>query len=85
MAHPDPYERTGMYNGKDNGSIAYYNWFAFEFWRFVFAQQQIARAAQTVIDYPQMQRGASFNLDAVKAEMTKRMAEAEAASKGTGQ
>jgi arylsulfatase A-like enzyme len=21
----DPYERTGMYNGKDNGSIAYYN------------------------------------------------------------
>jgi arylsulfatase len=29
-----------------------------------------------------MQRGASFNLDAVKAEMTKRMAQAEAASKG---
>lgn len=22
----DPYERTGMYNGKDKGSIAYYNW-----------------------------------------------------------
>jgi hypothetical protein len=21
----DPYERTGMYNGKDNGSINYYN------------------------------------------------------------
>jgi arylsulfatase A-like enzyme len=31
----DPYERTGMFNGKDNGSIAYYNWFAYEFWRFV--------------------------------------------------
>ena len=30
-------------------------------------------------------RGASFNLDAVKAEMAKRMAQAEAASKGTGQ
>jgi hypothetical protein len=29
----DPYERTGMFNGKDNGSIAYYNWFAYEFWR----------------------------------------------------
>jgi len=29
-----------------------------------------------------MQRGASFNLDAVKAEMAKKMAEAEAASKG---
>jgi hypothetical protein len=32
-----------------------------------------------------MQRGASFNLDAIKAEMAMRMAEAEAASKGTGQ
>jgi arylsulfatase len=32
-----------------------------------------------------MQRGASFNLDAVKAEMQKRMAEAQAASKGPGQ
>ena len=31
-----------------------------------------------------MQRGAGFNLDAVKAEMGKRMQEAEAASKGTG-
>jgi arylsulfatase len=32
-----------------------------------------------------MQRGASFNLDAVKAEMAKRMAQAEAASHGSGQ
>jgi arylsulfatase len=32
-----------------------------------------------------MQRGASFNLDAIKAEMAKRMAEAQAAAKGTGQ
>jgi len=31
-----------------------------------------------------MQRGASFNLDAVKAEMAKRMEQAEAAAKGTG-
>ena len=37
----DPYERTGMYNGKDNGSIAYYNWFAYEFWRFVCVQQEV--------------------------------------------
>ena len=41
--------------------------------------------AQTFINFPPMQKGASFNLDAVKAEMNKRMAEAEAASKGTGQ
>jgi arylsulfatase len=32
-----------------------------------------------------MQRGASFNLDAVKAEMGKRMEQAQAASKGTSQ
>ena len=36
------------------------------------------------LDYPSMQRGAGFNLDALKAEMGKRMQEAEAASKGTG-
>ena len=40
----DPFERTGMYNGKDNGSIAYYNWFAYEFWRFVFVQQEVAQS-----------------------------------------
>src|SRR5881409_4076770 len=34
----DPFERTGMYNCKDNGSLAYYNWFLYEFWRFVFVQ-----------------------------------------------
>jgi arylsulfatase len=46
----DPYERLGMFNGKDGGSIAYYNWFAYEFWRFVFVQQQVAQAAQSFID-----------------------------------
>ena len=48
----DPYERTGMFNGKDNGSIAYYNWFAYEFWRFVFVQQEVAKAAQTTDRVP---------------------------------
>src|SRR5208282_4877834 len=37
----DPFERTGMYNGKDNGSISYYDWFAYEFWRFVFVQKEV--------------------------------------------
>ncbi len=39
----DPFERLGMYNGKDNGSISYYNWFAYEFWRFVYVQQEVAQ------------------------------------------
>ena len=70
----DPYERTGMYNGRDNGSIAYYNWFAFEFWRFVFVQQEVAQAAQTMIEFPPMQKGASFNMEAVKAQIQKAVA-----------
>jgi arylsulfatase A-like enzyme len=70
----DPYERTGMFNGKDNGSIAYYNWFAYEFWRFVFVQQVVGKAAQTLIDFPPMQAGASFNMSAVKAEIDKAIA-----------
>jgi arylsulfatase A-like enzyme len=69
----DPFERTGMYNGKDNGSIAYYNWFAYEFWRFVYVQQEVAKAAQTFLEYPPMQKGASFNLEQLKAELEKRM------------
>ena len=65
----DPYERTGMYNGKDSGSIAYYNWFAYEFWRFVFVQQEVAQAAQTLIEFPPMQKGASFNMSQVKEQI----------------
>jgi arylsulfatase len=70
----DPYERTGLFNGKDNGSLAYYNWFAYEFWRFVVAQKEVARAAQTFIDFPPMQKGASFNLEQLKEELAKKAA-----------
>ena len=42
----------------------------------------MAKELQTFIEFPPMQRGASFNLDAVKAEMATRMAQAQAASKG---
>jgi hypothetical protein len=42
----------------------------------VFVQQVMGKEIQTFLDYPPMQRGASFNLDAVKAE---------AASKGPSQ
>jgi arylsulfatase len=67
----DPYERTGMFNGRDNGSISYYNWFVNEFWRFVLVQQVVAKLAQTAIDFPPMQPGASFNLEAIKAQIQK--------------
>jgi len=64
----DPFERTGLPNG-DKGSLAYYNWFAYEFWRFVNVQRQVAELAQTAIEFPPMQKGASFNLEAVKAQI----------------
>jgi arylsulfatase len=69
----DPFERTGMYNGKDNGSINYYSWFAYEFWRFALVQKEVAHAAQTLVEFPPMQKGASFNMEAVKADIEKKM------------
>jgi arylsulfatase A-like enzyme len=69
----DPFERMNLPNGA-NGSLAFYNWFAFEFWRFQFVQQEVARVAQTAIDYPPMQKGASFNLEAVKEQIEKAVA-----------
>ena len=43
--------------------------FAREFWRFVLVQQTVGELAKTAIDYPPMQAPASFNLDAVKAQV----------------
>lgn len=68
----DPFERTGMYNGK-NGSVAYYNWFSNEFWRFVFVQKEISKAAQSLIEFPPMQKGASFNLESIKQRVTEKL------------
>ena len=74
----DPFERTGWPgNGTKDGAQQYFDWFKFEFWRFVFVQQQVAKLAQTAIEFPPMQAGASFNLEAVKARI-------EAARAGLG-
>ncbi len=71
----DPFERTGWPdNGTKTGSQNYFQWFQYEFWRFVFVQQQVAKLAMTAIEFPPMQRGASFNLDAVKAKIAAAMA-----------
>jgi arylsulfatase len=65
----DPLERTGM-----TGSLQYANWFTYQFWRFVFVQQEVAKYAQTFIDYPPMQKGASFNMEGVKEQILKAIA-----------
>jgi arylsulfatase len=44
-------------------------WFMYEFWRFVFVQEEVAKLAMTAIEFPPMQKGASFNLEAVKARI----------------
>ena len=79
----DPFERTGWPNdGTKEGAEQYFDWFKYQFWRFVFVQQVMGKELQTFLEYPPMQKGASFNLEAVKAEMAAKMAEAEKASKG---
>jgi arylsulfatase len=65
----DPFERTGM-----GGSLMYFDWFAYEFWRFVFVQQQVGKLAQTALDFPPMQEGASFNLSQLKAQLERKAA-----------
>ncbi len=62
----DPFERTGF-----TGSVEYFQWFKYEFWRFVYVQQEVAKLAQTAIEFPPMQKGASFNLEAVKDQIQK--------------
>ncbi len=64
----DPFERTGM-----GQSMMYFDWYEFQFWRYVFVQQQVGKIAQTFLDYPPMQAGASFNLSALKAELEQKM------------
>src|SRR5262245_46492884 len=74
----DPFERTGM-----QGSLEYASWFKCQFWRFVFVQEVVAKFGQTFIDFPPMQRGASFNLDAVKDQVVKAMHSQPGASRRT--
>ena len=77
----DPFEHTGFPGVSADaniGSYEYFEWMKFEFWRFVFAQQEVAKLAMTAIEYPPMQKGASFNLDAVKAKIAEAMAKRQA-------
>ncbi len=62
----DPMERTGL-----AGSLSYFNWFVYEFWRFVLVQQIVEEAGKTFIEFPPMQKPASFNLEAVKEQLLK--------------
>jgi arylsulfatase len=68
----DPFERTPSIRGENLNTLGggYMNdFYAREFWRFVMVQQEVAKLAQTAIDYPPMQAPASFNLEAVKRQV----------------
>ncbi len=66
----DPLERTSL----PSQSMNQYSWFAYEFWRFVLVQQIVGQYAQTFLDFPPMQRGASFNMEQLKEELQKKIA-----------
>ena len=68
----DPFERTPSINGETLNNLGggYMNdFYAREFWRFVSVQQRVGELAKTAIEYPPMQAPASFNLEAVKAQV----------------
>lgn len=66
----DPFERAGMPKAV-NGSLAFYNFYVHEFWRFVYVQQEVEKYAQTFIQFPPMQKGASFNMEDIKQQVAR--------------
>ena len=68
----DPLERTPSINAETLNNLGggYMNdFYAREFWRFVSVQQAVGELVKTAIDFPPMQAPASFNLEAVKAQV----------------
>ncbi len=65
----DPFERYSDPNFAVGSPDWFMQFYAREFWRFVFVQREVAKLAKTAIEFPPMQKGASFNLEAVKAQI----------------
>lgn len=66
----DPFERMNWpTKGFAGGSIAYWDSFKHEMWRFQIPGQIIAKYVPTLIEYPPMQGGASFNLGDLKEKI----------------
>jgi arylsulfatase len=61
----DPFERADATRAPPQLDDFYMH----EFWRFVYVQQEVAKLAQTFVDFPPMQKGASFNIEGVKAQV----------------
>ena len=63
----DPFERTST----PQQSMFQANWYMYEFWRFTFVQQEVAKFGESFVAFPPMQKPASFNLETVKAQIVK--------------
>jgi arylsulfatase len=73
----DPYERTNI-----TGSMEYAQWFKYQFWRFVFVQDVMGRFAESFVEFPPLQKPASFNMDALKQQVVEAAAAAQAGHSG---
>lgn len=68
----DPFERTPSIRGESLNKMGggYMNdFYAREFWRFVMVQKAVGDLAKTAIEFPPMQKSASFNLSAIKEKI----------------
>jgi arylsulfatase A-like enzyme len=75
----DPFERMNWPgHGFADGSVAYWDVFKHEMWRFQIPAQVIAKYVPSLVEYPPMQAGASFNIGGLK----ERVEQAIAAAKG---
>ena len=74
LSQPSP-RSVRAHPSTDAGSMYFANWFTYEFWRFVFVQQEVAQVRQDLHRLPADAGGASFNLDAVKAQIEKAIAQ----------
>jgi arylsulfatase len=61
----DPYERTGA----TKTPPYLYDFMGHEFWRAVYVQEEVAKLGQSLVDFPPMQKGASFNIESVKQQV----------------
>jgi hypothetical protein len=76
----DPFERMNWpSNGFSGGSIACWDVFKHEMWRFQIPAQIIAKYVPSLIEYPPMQAGASFNLGDLKQKIEQAIAASKAA------
>jgi arylsulfatase A-like enzyme len=74
----DPFERMNWpAHGFSSGSVAYYENFKHEMWRFQIPAQVIAQYLPSLIEYPPMQAGASFSTGDLKAKVEQAIAAAK--------